>query len=291
MRPRLAVLLALAAAAPAGCFTAPPDRSVSRFEAQVPFTGLAGDDVVQLDVYLVERPAGDRCISREAWELADEQALGECKPLLEENGLRVGVLGGTPPDGLRALLRSERSCANPRRLRLHAGKPAWIVLGPTTPELSFRLRQDGRTADVDLEQAQCVLQATTRIADDGRLVLQCTPAVRHGLPLATPRPVQDPSGTLRWDVRTEQPTETYRALGWELAVTPDTYLAVGMAPERPDTYGEAAFLSAGPPATERLLVLRPGRARVDGPPADGTNGTAPPLAVQAGKLAARGMAP
>lgn len=289
MRPRLAVLLVLAAA-PVGCFTAPPDRAVSRFEGRGPLASFTGDDVVQLDIYLVERPAGDPCLNREAWELADEQVLGDHKALLAENGLRAGVLGDTPPDGLRALLGSERSCANPRRYRFHAGKPATIVLGPVAPQLLFRLRQDGRSSEVDLEQAQCILQATTRIGDDGRLTLHCTPAIRHGRPAAEPRPVQDPSGSLRWEVRTEQPTESYAALAWDVAVTPGAYLAVGMAADRPDSYGEAAFLSAGPPATQRLLVLRPDRARDEGP-ADEPADKAPPLASQAGKVAARVAGP
>src|SRR4051812_20950461 len=119
MRHCLAGMLALATASLTGCFTTPPDRAVSRYDARVPFTSLSGDDVVQLDVYLVERPADDACINREVWELTDEQVLGERKPLLAENGFRAGVLGATPPDGLRALLNSERSCANPRRLRGH----------------------------------------------------------------------------------------------------------------------------------------------------------------------------
>ena len=290
MRRRLAVLLALAAA-PMGCFTAPPDRSVQRYDARLPFTSLAGDDVVQLDVFLVERPASDRRLDREVWELADEQVLQERKSLLEENGLRAGVLGETPPDGLQALLRSERSCANPRRLRLHAGKPAQVVLGPPAAELHFRLRQDGRAADVDLEEAQCILQVTTHFTDDGRMALHFTPAVRHGQPDMTPRPAQDPDGTLRWEVEAQQPTETYHGLDWELTVAPNTYIAVGALPDRADALGPAAFLSPGPPRTQRLLVLRPGRALAGDGPAAPADDKAPPLALQAGRASARSAGP
>ncbi len=291
MRRCLAVMLALAAVAPTGCFTAPPDRSVSRFEAQLPFTSFAGEDIVQLDVYLVERPAADPCINREVWEFGDEQVLQDRKSVLAENGLRACVLGETPPDGLQALLRSERSCPNPRRLRLHVGKPAAVVLGPPAPELRFQLRQDGRTAEIDLQQAQCVLQVTTRFADDGRLALHFTPAIRHGEPAAMPRPGQDPSGPLRWEVQTEQPTEAYRSLDWDLTVAPNTYVAVGALPDRDDTLGLAALLNDGPPRTQRLLVLRPGRALPDDGPPEAPDDKAPPLASQAGRIAVRGAAP
>ena len=289
MRQSLAVMFALTAASLSGCFTPPADGTAGRYEAQVPFHGLTGDDVVQLDVYLVERPAGDRCINREVWELADEEVLKERKSLLDENGLRACVLGDSAPDGLRALLRSVRSCANPRRLRLHAGRPAPIVLGPPAPRLAFQLHQEGRTADVDLEQAQCLLQVTTRLTDDGRMDLQFTPQVRHGETVSLPRPVQE-GGALHWDVKTEQPTEAYPGLGWELTVAPNTYIAVGTRLDRPDTLGQRAFLSGEAPRTQRLLVLRPARV-LGGAPPDDANGKQPPLALQAGWTAARGAGP
>jgi len=290
MRQSLAVVLALTAASLNGCVAPPPDGPVGRYEAKVPFHGLSGDDVVQLDVFVVERPAADRCLNREVWELADEEVLKDKKSLLEENGLRACVLGDSPPDGLRALLRSERSCANPRRLRLHAGRPTQIVLGPAASDLAFQLRQDGRTADVSLDQAQCLLQVTTRLTGDGRMNLQFAPQVRHGEPVSLPRPMRE-GGSLHWGVQTEQPTETYPGLGWEMTVPPNTYIAVGTLLDRPDTLGQRAFLSAEAPRTQRLLVLRPGRALADGGPTDEANGRQPPLALQAGWTAARGAGP
>ena len=139
-----------------------------------------------------------------------------------------------------------------------------VVLGPPAPELRFQLRQDGRTADVDLDQAQCVLQVTTRFADDGRLALHFTPAIQYGNSAATPRPGTDPSGPLRWEVQTERPTEEYAGLAWDLTVDPNTYVAVGALADRNGTLGPAALVSGGPPRTQRLLVLRVGRAAPDG---------------------------
>ena len=291
MRRSLAMMLALATASLTGCFTATPDRAITHFEAQAPFICQPGEDGVQLDVYLVERPAADGCINRDVWELADEQALQDRKGPLNDNGFRACVLGVTPPDGLQSLLRSERSCANPRRLRLHAGKAAQIVLGPVAPQLHCLLRQDGRTGDVDLEHAQCLLLVTPHVAADGRLVLQFTPAIRHGEAVAMPRPVQDPSGVMHWDVQTEQPLETYRGLGWELTVASNSYMAVGTLLDREDTLGQAAFLTSDGAKTQRLLVLRAGRLQASSCAADETNGKSPSLAQQAGALSARAVGP
>ena len=68
-------------------------------------------------------------------------------------------------------------------------------------------------------------------------------------------------------------------------MAPNTYVAVGTLLDRPDTLGQRAFLNAEAPWTQRLLVLRPGRALAEGGPADETNGRQPPLAF-AGRLAA-----
>jgi hypothetical protein len=291
MRHCLAAALALAAASLTGCFTATPDRALTHYDAKVPFSSLVGDDVVQLDVYLVERPIADACINREVWELADEQVLQERKQVLEENGFRACVLGDSPPDSLRALLLSERSCANPRRLRFHAGKPAQIVLGPVVPRLAIPLHQAGGTTAIDLDQAQCLLQITTRLTEDGQMVLQLAPQIRHGQQEGTPRPKQDPSGELRWEPQLEQPTETYSGLSWEFTVAPNAYVAIGTRLDRADTLGQCAFLNTEGLRTQRLLVLRASRALAGGGPAEETHDRSPPLALQAGWVSARGTAP
>jgi hypothetical protein len=291
MRHCLAAALALTAASLTGCFTAPPDRALTHYDARLPFTTLAGDDVIQLDVYLVERPIADPCINREVWELADEQVLQDRKQVLEENGWRACVLGDSPPDGLQSLLHSERSCANPRRQFFHAGKPTQIVLGPVLPRLAVPLHHEAGVTAVDLDQAQCLLQATARLTDDGQIVLNFAPQVRHGQQEAMPRPVPGPSGELRWEVQVEQPTETYRGLSWEMTVPPKTYVAIGTRLDRPDTLGQSAFLNTEGLRSQRLLVLRVSRALAEDGPADEARDRSPPLALQAGWVSTHGTPP
>jgi hypothetical protein len=286
MRHSVAVVLAAAAGLLAGgCLGPGPEPSASRHEGP-PLAGPVGDDVVRLDVYLVERPASDAAFAQDVWPLADEeQGLSpELKSLLEENGFRTGRVGGGLPDELRRLTESERSCADPRRLTLHAGKPTAVVVGPPVAQHAFTLRQNGRPTGVTLDQAQCLLQATPRLADGGRVALRLTPQVRHGAPLPTPRPVQEASGTLRWDLQVQQSCETYAGLSWELTVADDDYVLVGAAPNRPDTLGARAFLCADDaPRRQRLLVLRAARAPTAAAGDEAAPGRAPPLAAQAGR--------
>ena len=128
MRRWLALLLALTAGCAAGCFAGHTTRAASLFEPLRPLLGPTGTDAVQLDVALIERPTGDRFLNEELWDLADEQGVAfEKKAALDDNGIRVGLIGGMPPAGLQALLTSERSCANPRRC---ASRPATACRSP-----------------------------------------------------------------------------------------------------------------------------------------------------------------
>ncbi len=83
----------------------------------------------------------------------------------------------------------------------------------------------------------------------------------------------------------------YRGLGWDLTVAPNTYIAVGALPDRDGTLGPAAMCSDGPPRTQRLLVLLPGRALPEDMPTEAPDGKSPPLASQAGRIQVRGAAP
>src|SRR5262249_37608099 len=146
-----------------------------------------GDDVVQLLVALVERPIGDFALNQEIWELADEQSLDlHGKVLLEENGFRMGQFGTLPPASLRELIRSERSCGNPRRIRTPAGSSTDVLLGPAVSRCAFELRREQQATPVELDQAQGMLVVAPTLVGDGRVQLQFTPAVKHGQPNLLP---------------------------------------------------------------------------------------------------------
>jgi hypothetical protein len=288
MRTCQAVLLALAAA---GC-RADRAEPAPHFAAAGPFAGAAGADVVQLDVALVERPPGDDFLNRGLWQLADEQAAGlDALPRLQDNGWRVGLLGGLPPEGLQTLLTSPRSCPDPRRLQVHAGRPVPVPLGGTRPRLRFRLDPTSNPVDVDLAEARCVLEVVPSLTDDGRVRLHFVPQVEHGRPGVAFAALREPGGPLRWERQEEQPRESYPRQGWEVVAAPHEYVAVGTSWERgAGTLGQACLLALGEGRpVQRLLVLRTTRSLAEPAPAAGPDmGRSPPLALRAGLATARG---
>jgi hypothetical protein len=290
MRQVLAVVLALLCGFPVGCFTAQPEHAVTRYATRAPFEGPTGEDVVQLYVALVERPAGDRYMNLELWDLADEQTLDfPRKCLLEDNGFRMGQIGGSPPPGLQALIDSERSCIKRRHIRLHAGSPTPVVLGQPWTQCRFQLQQEGKPNPVDLEQAQCQLEVVPVLAKDGRVTLRLTPNVIHGEVSLAPRPVHEPDGTLHWNLQAQQPVETYPWLSWECTLGSNELVVVGTRLDRPETLGQRCFLHtecAKP--VQMLLVLRAVRLHPNSPPGEELLAGPPPLALQAGLSASGG---
>jgi hypothetical protein len=289
MRPCQAVV-ALVCGVLGGCTTTRFEPAAPHFAAAGPFAGAAGADVVQMDVAVVERLYGDDFLNRGLWELADEQAVSlERKPTLDDNGFRVCQVGGLTPAGLQALLTSPRSCADPRRIQVHAGHAVPIPLGAAWKRCRFQLHQDGQATAVDLQDAQCLLQVTPTLTDD-RIRLQFTPHVKHGAPAVAFAARQEPSGALSWARQHEQPEECYDRLGWEVTVAANEYVVVGTRLDRGGTLGQACFL---PPPDEtrvqRLLVIRTGRSLAEAPP-DAPIGRSPPLALRAGLTAVRGKA-
>src|SRR5258708_4499472 len=95
---------------------------------------------VQMDVALLERPAGDAYLNKELWSYTDETVVGlDARPRLDANGIRVGQIVGMPPGEFQRLLTSPRACLNPRRCFLPTGAaadkaaPFRLLLGPIEP--------------------------------------------------------------------------------------------------------------------------------------------------------------
>jgi hypothetical protein len=297
MRRGQGLLLGLLAGLFVGCLTNKPEGSVSFLKHLQPM-GPTGPDVVHIEVALIERPVGDRYLNQDLWPLADEQIVGlEQKAVLEENGFRVGQVGGIPPPGLQALLTSATSCANPRLWQMHAGKSKTVMLGSARPLCRFRLQQEGEARSISLEQAQCTLLVVPTLAADGRVQLHFTPQVLHGETNLLPCPAPDNSG---WVLQEQRPTELYADLGWEVVLAPNEYVVIGGRLDQPESLGYQCFIDADAPRpVQRLLVMRTG-GQAAAPPVDapaagveasGSYGPSAPLALQAGYMAVRGSAP
>jgi hypothetical protein len=283
---RCVVAIGLLSALLAGCTTAAPVQSATWLARLRPFCGPSGAGVVEMHVALIERPIGDPFINQEVWLVADEQAVPfERKSVLEENGFRVGQIGGTTPAGLQRLLTSEKTCTG-RKLFIHNEKPGVVSLGPSLPTCSFDLNLNDNRVPAQFDRAECLLEAVPNLLPDGRIRIQLTPQIRHGDARLTPGVAEDHAG---WAILPQKPMETYTPLHFEINLRPNEYILIGARIDRAGSLGYQTFVrTAEEPPVQRLLVIRACRA---GPTpasemADGSDDKPPstrsrPLAAQA----------
>jgi hypothetical protein len=248
----------------AGCVTThrpaapPPPRRADRPIVADP----AAQDLVLIDVAMLERPVGDHYINVRLWDAADEQVIPpERRAVIEDNGFRVGLIGGTLPAELQDLLASKRSCPDPRRIQTHAGNASPLTFGASLPVCQFDLREDDKVTAVRLPQADCILRVTPTFSDGGRTRLQVVPEVLHGDTALLPRPAADRSG---WELHQHRAAETYTVSAWDVTLTPGQYLVVGARFDRPDTLGQRTFIHTEPNPVQYLLVLRASRLQPPG---------------------------
>jgi hypothetical protein len=290
----LAVLIALGCGALGGCFTGNKDRTTARSYGP-PMAGLIGDDVIYLDVAVIERTLGDAFLNHDLWSEADEEVVHaegeqavnlERKTALEKNGFSIGQVGGLLPSKLQDLLTSERNCQT-RRIQLHAGHETVLSCGPVCPHCRCRLVRDDRPEIAELDKAQCELEVTPSLADEGRLRLRFTPRIKHGDVKPDIVAISDADGQRRWDHQVHQAEESYDWLDWTLLLVPNEYVVLGTLLDKGETLGEQFFLTREEdhPIVQRLLVLRATHVPT---PAHEDLGDCPPLALRAGLITARG---
>jgi hypothetical protein len=277
----------------AGCLTGAPQATPQRLsERMKPFQGASACDVVVMDVAFVEVPVGDHFVNQDLWTSADEQVIpAERRGSIEDNGLRIGLVGAVPPQGLLNLLMSPRSCPEPRRIQTHAGTETTVAIRPTLPHCGFRLFDEShpKGAAVVFEGADAGLIVTPTLLPNGHVSLQLLPEVEHGQTSLQPAPAADRSG---WQLQQQRPSERYPYLGWEMTLAPGEYIVIGARYERPDTLGHRAFIRTEPAPVQKLLVIRAAPLKAE-PMAgaiteDPSFQKAPPLACQAPFTGVRG---
>ncbi|MCE9534465.1 MAG: hypothetical protein K8T89_25590 [Planctomycetes bacterium] len=276
-----------------GCLHDRPTKTASWFDRFG--SGPTGPDAIVLEYAIIERPAGNPTINRDAWKVIDEQVLAtETRYLLNENGLRAGLIGGLLPSELEGLLANPKSTMGYRRRRLYAGNPAVLTINPTAGLAEYQLKAtpDSSLTTVRFEQARFSLSVTPEHSGDGRIKLKCVPEVEY----------QDkkhwlPPGAAGMPWLHSKPIERVASLGWELTLSPREYLVVGGINETGPKLGNQLFGGMnGTDKVHRLLIVRAGRLT---PAEAGPDLTAltpgkdgiVPVASQASYSAVRGVRP
>jgi hypothetical protein len=214
-----------------------------------------------LQTVLFERSVGDPLINRDIWANDTAAIPPQTRVLLEENGLKVAVIGGSLPPAFQKMLETGEGAVSPQSLTFGQRTEAVVPTVGPIPNCAFRVRTGlaGEKESKELAQANAGFQFQPVRQADGRVKIRCEPQIQHGEHQEYIRPAADGSGFMRGS---EMPHERFDSLGFEVVLSTGDYLVIGWpaADEGENaTLGSAMFCVDGKGGThQRVLVLRAG---------------------------------
>src|SRR5205807_6664696 len=138
----------------------------------------------------VERPVGDPKLGSQLWRYVDQVGAVETenRDILRKNGLRVGIVGASPPVALQKMLGLKSDFAyepGAEQAKQLAGRRCFLVSGGETdiqvsrayPECAVELSRAGRSEPRRFENAVCKYRVRAARLQDGWASLEFVPQV------------------------------------------------------------------------------------------------------------------
>ena len=161
---------------------------------QLPAPKLANDGVL-IEVAQVSVDSR-RLESIDLWSRIDENIVPrDRRRILNDNGIRVGRIGGQLPDELNELLLSRNEFdvrtesgaglkldgrSRFETIQTRAGRTKEVMIGSTRETLSVLSKEDGMVRGETLKQAQCVFKVRASPQTEGNVQMQLTPEIVYG---------------------------------------------------------------------------------------------------------------
>ncbi len=212
---------------------------------------------MQLDVMYVERPVGDRLLGRELWQHVDEVAAmdADARRTLRQTGLRVGIVGATPPVALQRMLGLKSDFTyepDAEQAKQLAGRHFFLLSGGETdvqisqpyPECSLDLHTEEASVPLRLENAVCKFRVRASRLQEGWARLEFVPQLLHGE--GRQRYVAGEEG---WRLQSGQQTETLFRQRFDVKLGTGEMAVITAADDAPGTLGHLFF--RGPAALRR----------------------------------------
>jgi hypothetical protein len=218
----------------------------------------SGELAVAIPTRLIEQHAGDEYLNESLWTHTVSPTSHEFNTLLAANGLRIGIIRGTPPSELQRLMTSEATCINPTIRNTMLGRPKVIPVNGPLEQCSFAtmttLIEEPNTQE--LQDVECGFVVTATPAPGGKVKLHCEFQVQHGLRQAWLRPSADGSQFARHD---QKACESYPSMAFDVILDRDEMLAIGATDDPTRKLGQAFFLNrSGDTWRQRVLIVQAG---------------------------------
>lgn len=189
------VLVLLSIALTSGCSLWKEEKKPKKTSFPAP---VRAPDSVTIDVTFVHVPPDTEYLAEELWRDVDEQHLPtELRRRLEANGFRCGMIGSQYPEALEELIahtenkdQIDTELGAPRvgkaigqkRIQCRSGKLSKLITSETFPQLAVMTNDDGELRGRSCTNAHCEFSMRSFTLGDGRVRLELTPEIHHGVP-------------------------------------------------------------------------------------------------------------
>lgn len=261
---RLRCLLCSLLALAVGC-TALPDTGDITPDSLLQ-TAQTSPETVTLGVYWATTDATDAASYEQLWRSAQEDRLPvETRRALAENGLRAGVVGGTPSSTLAKLLNPDPEATEAeqeqaalagnakvtgRMLQLRPGRRGEIQACETVTRRVVVRHEDGQLTGREFNDAQGLYAVAVRRGEGDRVELELTPELHHG---QVKRQFTSP-GPGRMVQNFGRDSEVYDDLRTTVSLTSGEMLIISSLPGATNNIG-GHLHSAGTSGADRRRIL------------------------------------
>lgn len=253
---RQLLAVALWAVIASGCtlFTSevsPPSR--------MPLPPLVGPrDVVELEVYFVDRSIGDPMIGESLWGtlFAVTSVAPNVRESLAEDGFRFAMGPARPTRTLQGLLKT-RGDQDPtrrtlvQRYQLPMGQEAHLITSEIPDGTVLTQVTDDGVKTTELNNGRSLLRVTAERVEDGWVNLVIIPEIRHGA--YSPRPMATDQEWIYTQGQQSMPFYRDR-LGAQVNI--GEIVVLGLDPRSTGALARHFFRSESAPGLERLIMIR-----------------------------------
>ncbi len=220
-------------------------------------------DGIRLDVFHVDRHAGDPRIGESMWNAISQggSLAPETVRSLSDNGFRFGTVPANPPLALQSLIltsgsKSPTSSSSGERT-LHksfafpTGQPAILDIMTLPEGLEVVIPGPEGNRPLTLHSARAILRVLAEKIEDGWARLEIVPEIHHGEALN--RPV---AGEREWLMRHSQIIEPLYQLKFHVELNRGEMAVIGLNDRGKSPIGRWFFRNQLEGALERVMMIR-----------------------------------
>ncbi|MBA4030201.1 MAG: hypothetical protein C0478_04810 [Planctomyces sp.] len=237
-----------------------PESSVNSAPVLPPIGAPANS--IQLEILFVERSASDPVVGDSLWREIDEvgAASPQLRQLMQQNGLRVGTVGASPPPMLQTLLGMSRQVQDEnslsqcvrRKVVVQSGTETEVEVKATPGSTELRFSDSGPSHSKEFQQLHCVFKVRPHRLQDGWVRLDFIPELHHGDERLRHTPTD-----VGWELRGGQVVETCYAQKFSVTLNAGEMAIASCTDANDKSLGGTFF---GEPGTlqprQKILVVR-----------------------------------